>query len=873
VHWGETKTWYGVPGDDADKFEEAIKSEAPELFEQQPALLYQLVTMMNPGRLQELGVKVVGCDQRPNEFVITWPRAYHCGFNHGINFNEAVNFALPDWLPQGKECILRYKQHAKAPVFSHNELLITITLFSDTIKTALWLKDSLAEMVREETARRDRLRTSIPLLAEALVEEDCPEEQYQCCICKGFCYLSQVTCTCTKLVACIDHADQLCQCAKSKRTLRKRYSENQLEEILAIVEARAAQPANWLAKFDRVLEVPRPPLKAMRTLLADGERIEYPIYEVRDLAALVETANLWVDKVAALGQRKPTGRRRKGRITETEDTNRNPDALRELLQEVELLAFDSPEILQLRQVLHDIESFKHQAELILKTPDDELHLDQCQTALILGRSLNIEMTEIEALSIVVNRLQWYKKLDEEVDDRTLTLANVQDLIEEAIDYGVPFEHDTYVELRERLDKGQAWKASVQFLFAQSLITVEEISALLENLELVPTDIDTVRQLETMKKTAQAWQSTAAGILAGNGNVAAIQRLLKQIKTASSPTSRIHIAEIASLSAEMDFHAKWQSQLAALLSCTVAKVPQTLAGHLELVVNGLDPEDDMPKDDWATCFCRDTPKDVMVSCEECGGAYHPKCVKVAPKQADKQFVCEMCSDQYDSKRPSVNALATFIDPRKWDFIIKPAEITFITGIIQALVRYTRVVMEIADPEDQKEKCRDHHLIAHHLRKMYNIPLLFDTRSTEINSVVLLETWLKRRWREAKDFATAKPKPATTFPPNTNRRNGDQKYTRSRKPKFVIKESHEGEFACICATPPLDSLLVVYCLKCRQGYHASCVHCALELVGDTGKWKCPCCAVRSGQHFQRNMELRLQMTGEFLMSWCWRSKLTR
>ena len=115
-----------------------MMSEAPELFEQQPSLLFQLVTMMNPGRMREAGVKVVACDQRPNEFVITFPKAYHCGFNHGINFNEAVNFALPDWLPEGKASVLKYKTHAKAPVFSHNELLINITLYSETIKTALW---------------------------------------------------------------------------------------------------------------------------------------------------------------------------------------------------------------------------------------------------------------------------------------------------------------------------------------------------------------------------------------------------------------------------------------------------------------------------------------------------------------------------------------------------------------------------------------------------------------------------------------------------------------------------------------------------------------------------------------------------------------
>ena len=84
VHWGETKTWYSVPGEDAEKFEAAIKKEAPDLFEAQPDLLFQLVTLMNPQRLKEAGVEVFACNQRAGEFVVTFPKAYHAGFNHGV---------------------------------------------------------------------------------------------------------------------------------------------------------------------------------------------------------------------------------------------------------------------------------------------------------------------------------------------------------------------------------------------------------------------------------------------------------------------------------------------------------------------------------------------------------------------------------------------------------------------------------------------------------------------------------------------------------------------------------------------------------------------------------------------------------------------
>ena len=91
MHWGETKTWYGIPGTDAEKFEAAIKCEAPDLFEAQPDLLFQLVTLMNPKRLKEAGVQVHACNQRAGEFVITFPKAYHAGFNHGVRFLSIYN--------------------------------------------------------------------------------------------------------------------------------------------------------------------------------------------------------------------------------------------------------------------------------------------------------------------------------------------------------------------------------------------------------------------------------------------------------------------------------------------------------------------------------------------------------------------------------------------------------------------------------------------------------------------------------------------------------------------------------------------------------------------------------------------------------------
>ena len=84
-HWGETKTWYGIPGSNAEKFEDAMKITVPELFEGNPDLLFHLTTLISPHTLIAHDVDVCALDQRAGEFVITFPRAYHAGFNHGVS--------------------------------------------------------------------------------------------------------------------------------------------------------------------------------------------------------------------------------------------------------------------------------------------------------------------------------------------------------------------------------------------------------------------------------------------------------------------------------------------------------------------------------------------------------------------------------------------------------------------------------------------------------------------------------------------------------------------------------------------------------------------------------------------------------------------
>ena len=82
-------------------------------------LLADIVTMVDPAVLLAAGLPVCRAVQQPGQFVVTFPRTYHAGFNAGINCAEAVNFASASWLPYaGRAGDLR------APIIDTCDLLL-----------------------------------------------------------------------------------------------------------------------------------------------------------------------------------------------------------------------------------------------------------------------------------------------------------------------------------------------------------------------------------------------------------------------------------------------------------------------------------------------------------------------------------------------------------------------------------------------------------------------------------------------------------------------------------------------------------------------------------------------------------------------------
>ncbi|XP_062084398.1 putative lysine-specific demethylase JMJ16 [Humulus lupulus] len=269
LHWGAPKMWYGVPGRDASKLEEAMKKHLPDLFEEQPDLLHKLVTQLSPSILKSEGVPVYRCVQNAGDFVLTFPRAYHSGFNCGFNCAEAVNVAPVDWLPHGQIAIELYSDQGRKTSISHDKLLLGAAreavrahwelnlLKKNTSDNLRWkdvcgkdgiLAKSLKARIEMERMRREFLCSSSQAVKmESSFDADSERE---CSICFFDLHLSAAGCHCSPdKYACLNHTKQLCPCAWGDKFFLFRYDINELNILVEALEGKLSAIYRW-ARLD-----------------------------------------------------------------------------------------------------------------------------------------------------------------------------------------------------------------------------------------------------------------------------------------------------------------------------------------------------------------------------------------------------------------------------------------------------------------------------------------------------------------------------------------------------------------------------------------------------------------------------------------------
>ncbi|KAM9856087.1 lysine-specific demethylase 5B-B [Aulostomus maculatus] len=520
LHWGEPKTWYGAPGFAAEQLEEVMKKLAPELFESQPDLLHQLVTIMNPNTLMAHGVPIYRTNQCAGEFVVTFPRAYHSGFNQGFNFAEAVNFCTVDWMPLGRRCVDHYRTLHRYNVFSHDEMVCNIASKAETLDVVLAsaVHKDMVIMIQEEKEQREKVKKMGMLHSQEAKYDHLQDDERQCAKCRTTCYLSAITCPCSPgVLVCLHHINDLCSCPVTNYTLNYRYTLDDLLPMMNAVKHRAEQYDEWASHVTETLEAKlekKRGLPVFRSLLAESESRLFPD---NDLLRRLRMVTQDAEKCASVAQQLLNGKRQT-RYRCGSGKSRSQLTVEELssfVRQLYNLSCSLPQAPLLKDLLNRIEDFQQHSKKVLA--DEVPGVAEIQSLLDVSFDFDVELPELPRLRVRLEQARWLEGVQQaSTQPATLTLETMRRLI----DQGVGLAPHTSVEkamarLQELLTVSEHWEDKASSLLkARPPHSIETLSAAAEKASGIPSYLPNCLLLKDTIRKAQEWLQEAEELQAG-----------------------------------------------------------------------------------------------------------------------------------------------------------------------------------------------------------------------------------------------------------------------------------------------------------------------------------------------------------------------
>ncbi|KAG8002472.1 Lysine-specific demethylase 5B-B [Nibea albiflora] len=522
LHWGEPKTWYGAPGFAAEQLEEVMRKLAPELFESQPDLLHQLVTIMNPNTLMAHGVPIYRTNQCAGEFVITFPRAYHSGFNQGFNFAEAVNFCTVDWMPLGRQCVDHYRMLHRYNVFSHDEMVCNMALKADTLDVVLASavhKDMVA-MIREEQQLREKIKKMGVLHCIEAKYDHLQDDERQCAKCKTTCYLSAVTCPCSPgVLVCLHHISDLCSCPVTNYTLNYRYTLDDLYPMMNAVKQRAELYDDWASLVTETLEAKlekKKGLPVFRSLLAESETRLFPD---NDLLRRLRLVTQDAEKCASVAQQLLNGKRQtRYRCGSGKSCSQlTVEELSSFVRQLYNLSCSLPQAPKLKELLNRIEDFQQHSEKVLA--DEVPSVAEIQSLLDVSFDFDVELPELPRLRVRLEQARWLEGVQQgSAQPASLTLETMRRLIDQGVGLAPhPSVEKAMARLQELLTMSEHWEDKASSLLkARPPHSIETLSAAAEKASGIPAYLPNCLLLKDTIRKAREWLQEAEELQASSG---------------------------------------------------------------------------------------------------------------------------------------------------------------------------------------------------------------------------------------------------------------------------------------------------------------------------------------------------------------------
>nr|XP_030700252.1 lysine-specific demethylase 5B isoform X3 [Globicephala melas] len=658
LHWGEPKTWYGVPGYAAEQLETVMKRLAPELFISQPDLLHQLVTIMNPNTLMTHEVPVYRTNQCAGEFVITFPRAYHSGFNQGFNFAEAVNFCTVDWLPLGRQCVEHYRLLHRYCVFSHDEMICKMASKADVLDVvvASTVQKDMAIMIEDEKALRETVRKLGVIDSERMDFELLPDDERQCVKCKTTCFMSAISCSCKPgLLVCLHHVKELCSCPSYKYKLRYRYTLDDLYPMMNALKLRAESYNEWALNVNEALEAKinkKKSLVSFKALIEESEMKKFPDNDLlRHLRLVTQDA----EKCASVAQQLLNGKRQT-RYRSGGGKSHNQltvNELRQFVSQLHALPCVLSQTPLLKDLLNRVEDFQQHSQKLLS--EEMPSAAELQDLLDVSFEFDVELPQLAEMRVRLEQAHWLEEVQQAcLDPSSLTLDDMRRLI----DLGVGLAPYSAVEkamarLQELLTVSEHWDDKARSLLkARPRHSLNSLATVVKEIEEIPAYLPNGAALKDSVQRARDWLQDVEALQAG-GRVPVLDTLIELVTRGRSiPVHLNSLPRLESLVAEVHVWKECAANTFLTENSSYSLLEMATLGEARLremealqslrqANEGklLSPVQDV---EMKVCLCQKAPAAPMIQCELCRDAFHTGCVAVpSTAQGPRIWLCPHC----------------------------------------------------------------------------------------------------------------------------------------------------------------------------------------------------------------------------------------
>ena len=436
-------------------------------------------------------------------------------------------------------------------------------------------------------------------------DEELQEEEYQCHFCKAYTFLSQFCCHHSSKVSCLLHAETGDCCAEtpqqklqgSKHSLKFRFSNERLCEIVQKVTDKARVPEAWQEKLDKLLEDgPRPPLKSLHSLLAEGKKIPAELPGLKDLAAFVKRCDQWLEEADQYTTRKQQNRR-KSEKTWKAKSNKGPrseekeltvEGLRKLLGTAENLSFTHEKIEQLEEKSKAINYWRSEAKLMLRN----IHAHtaaEIEDLLETGRGFFVTMQETDLLDKQLVKSRWIEEAQEARAHKvTYTLAQCEDLVKRGIDNEIRPDGGDLAHFQEMVSRGKLWESKTKQVMAQENINYGQLEALWAESQKqdFPVNPDTLAELDAVliknraakEQIQKLYDRTKAEDLRDRPTYDEVRNVMKSLEDwTSKPSGTVDLER------EVKRHEDWMRKGKKLFGKANAPL-HILKAHMETVEN-------------------------------------------------------------------------------------------------------------------------------------------------------------------------------------------------------------------------------------------------------------------------------------------------